>query len=127
MRAGQRQPHPDPGGCRRHCGGDSWDGDRVGGTSNGFFSNSGSRVLTGLVLCCDFAYASSFILAHFLSLPLCPSPITLRDTMWPLSTFLSNQPTLGSFFLPLENTTEIICLVLYYMLTLSYISSLTVR
>lgn len=127
MGAGQRQPQPDPGGCRRHCGGGSWDGDRVGGTCNGFFRNSGSRVLAGLVLCCDFGYASSFILAHFLSLPLCPSPITLRDIMWPLSTFLLNQPRLVLFELPLENMSEIICLMLYYMLTLSYIPSLTAR
>ena len=96
---GQRQPNPDSvaaGGML--CAGVESGTGLVAQGMDSSGTEEAASVLTGPVPCCDVGCAFNFILAHFLSLPLHPSAVTLGATTWPFTTFLLQQPGLDSLF-----------------------------
>lgn len=95
----QRQPDPDSGAAGGMlCAGVESGTGLVAQEMDSSGTARAALVLTGPVPCWDVGCAFNFILAHFLSLPLHPSPVTLGATMWPFTTFLLQQPGLDSLF-----------------------------
>lgn len=96
---GQRQPNPDSGAAGGMlCAGVESGTGLVAQGMDSSGTEEAASVLTGPVPCCDVGCAFNFILAHFLSLPLHPSAVTLGATTWPFTTFLLQQPGLDSLF-----------------------------
>lgn len=105
----QRQPDPDSGAAGGMlCAGVESGTGLVAQEMDSSGTAGAALVLTGPVPCWDVGCAFNFILAHFLSLPLHPSPVTLGATTWPFTTLLLQQPGLDSLFFFLKKASVFI-------------------